>query len=202
MKRKVAEELKRCGGGIYAADLAKNIECNYKTVYGHLTQMCELGFVDKIELEYFITDSGVVEFGLKNKAIETKVIAVDKKDIKKAVSILVESKPESFETRAVKPINKKTIEEIKKTVNYDAITPSRELVNQCLDSDNVNSPKHYASGSIECIDAIEASMSKDSFNGFLKGNVQKYLWRYEQKGGVESLEKAQWYLNRLIGDLK
>lgn len=65
-------------------------------------------------------------------------------------------------------------------------------------SDNVNQPQHYTYGTIECIDAIESSMSKEAFAGFLKGNVQKYMWRYENKGGVESLQKAQWYLNRLI----
>lgn len=64
--------------------------------------------------------------------------------------------------------------------------------------DQVNHPNHYTSGSIECIDAIESSMSKEAFAGFLKGNVQKYMWRYENKGAVESLQKAQWYLNRLI----
>lgn len=64
--------------------------------------------------------------------------------------------------------------------------------------DNVNHPQHYTSGDIECIDAIKASMSEEAFKGFLKGNVLKYMWRYEHKGGKESLEKAQWYLNKLI----
>ena len=64
--------------------------------------------------------------------------------------------------------------------------------------DEVNSPEHYASGSIECIDAIEASMTPEAFAGYCKGNCQKYLWRYLDKGGVQSLEKCQWYLQRLI----
>jgi len=64
--------------------------------------------------------------------------------------------------------------------------------------DPVDKPVHYASGTVECIDAIEASMEPRAFKGFLKGNIQKYVWRYEAKGGVESLQKAQWYLNRLI----
>lgn len=59
-------------------------------------------------------------------------------------------------------------------------------------------PSHYTTGSVECIDAIEASMSRESFKGFLKGNCQKYLWRYEQKNGLEDLNKAQWYLMKLI----
>ena len=68
--------------------------------------------------------------------------------------------------------------------------------------DPVGRPVHYASGSVECIDAIEASMEPRAFKGFLKGNIQKYVWRYETKGKLESLQKAQWYLNRLISTIE
>jgi len=65
--------------------------------------------------------------------------------------------------------------------------------------DPVNSPSHYASGGIECIDAIKASMSHEAFLGYLKGNVQKYMWRYEKKvNPSEDLKKARWYLDKLI----
>tara|TARA_Y100001973_G_C5193290_1_gene332404 strand:- start:737 stop:964 length:228 start_codon:yes stop_codon:yes gene_type:complete len=64
--------------------------------------------------------------------------------------------------------------------------------------DMVNSPPHYNSGDIECIDAIKESMTPEAFKGYLKGNIQKYIWRYENKKGVEDLKKAQWYLNKLI----
>lgn len=74
--------------------------------------------------------------------------------------------------------------------------------NDELLSDAVNSPKHYADSTIECIDAIEASMSREEFQGYLKGNVQKYVWRYRHKGGVEDLKKSQWYANRLISNLE
>ena len=63
--------------------------------------------------------------------------------------------------------------------------------------DKVNKPAHYQ-GTIECIDSIESSMSKEAFRGYLKGNIQKYIFRYEKKNGVEDLKKAQWYLNKLI----
>jgi hypothetical protein len=67
------------------------------------------------------------------------------------------------------------------------------------DSDPVNRPSHYTAGGIECIDAIKASMPTEAFLGFLKGNVQKYMWRYEKKvAPVEDLKKAQWYLSKLI----
>jgi len=64
--------------------------------------------------------------------------------------------------------------------------------------DPVESPVHYNTGSVECIEAIKASMSDTEFKGYLKGNAMKYLWRYAYKGKpVEDLKKAQWYLARL-----
>lgn len=68
--------------------------------------------------------------------------------------------------------------------------------------DNVNHPPHYTQGGIECIEAIKASMSHDAFIGYLKGNVLKYLWRYESKGKpVEDLKKAGWYMDRLVQEI-
>ena len=67
------------------------------------------------------------------------------------------------------------------------------------EEDVVNSPSHYNTGNIECIEAIEDSMSPAAFKGYLKGNCMKYLWRYDYKGKpVEDLKKAGWYLSRLI----
>lgn len=51
---------------------------------------------------------------------------------------------------------------------------------------------------IECIDCIRASMSKDGFEDYCKGNVIKYLHRWRFKGGVQDLKKASVYLNWLI----
>lgn len=64
----------------------------------------------------------------------------------------------------------------------------------------VEHPDHYYNGGIECIDAIKASMSFEAYKGFLKGNIIKYIWRYEQKGFVEDLKKAKVYLDWLIGE--
>ena len=65
--------------------------------------------------------------------------------------------------------------------------------------DPVNKPDHYNVGSIEAIEAIKASMHPQEFKGYLKGNIMKYLWRYDYKGKpVEDLRKARWYLEKLI----
>lgn len=66
-------------------------------------------------------------------------------------------------------------------------------------ADAVNHPQHYTKGGVECIDAIKASMTAEAFAEYCKGNVMKYIFRYEGKGGVEDLDKALVYLNWLIG---
>lgn len=71
-------------------------------------------------------------------------------------------------------------------------------------NDPVNHPSHYADGEIECIDAIRvATEDLSGFEGMLTGNAIKYLWRFHKKAKpVEDLEKAVWYLNKLIDYLK
>lgn len=62
-------------------------------------------------------------------------------------------------------------------------------------------PAHYKDTPIQFIDAVKAAMTTEQYLGFLRGNVIKYLWRYENKGGKQDLEKAEWYLKRLIEEL-
>lgn len=65
--------------------------------------------------------------------------------------------------------------------------------------ENVNHPTHYNQGGIECIDAMEAAVSGlDGTEALLTGQIIKYLWRWKHKNGIEDLQKAKWYLERLI----
>lgn len=64
--------------------------------------------------------------------------------------------------------------------------------------DNVNHPSHYTYGGLELVNVWEATMSPEALQGLYKGNVMKYLWRYEHKNGLEDLKKAEFYLKRLI----
>lgn len=59
-------------------------------------------------------------------------------------------------------------------------------------------PIHYASSPIQPISFMEANFSHDEMVGFLKGNVLKYVSRYQEKGGVVDLKKARVYLDWLI----
>lgn len=70
-------------------------------------------------------------------------------------------------------------------------------------SDMVQHPQHYNQGGIECIDAIKAAtVGKTGIEAFCVGNAIKYLFRYENKNGLEDVKKAQWYINRLIQELE
>ena len=60
-------------------------------------------------------------------------------------------------------------------------------------NDNIN-PTYYRKG-IETTDYIVSH----SMN-YLEGNIIKYVTRYKDKGGLEDLKKAEWYLTRLKKD--
>lgn len=70
-----------------------------------------------------------------------------------------------------------------------------------MEKDSVN-PNYYNDRDIPCIDALKAAtINKPPFEAVCVSNVIKYLWRYEEKNGIEDVEKAGWYLNRLHQEL-
>ena len=79
----------------------------------------------------------------------------------------------------------------------------KEEVNVCFCKDfkpahdPVSHPSHYCKGGVECLDAIKAALG-DKYEGFLAGNVLKYVYRYPDKNGVEDCKKARFYLEKLI----
>ena len=70
-----------------------------------------------------------------------------------------------------------------------------------MKKDNVNHPDHYTKDEIECIEAIEAASTKEEFEGYLRGNVLKYVWRFRYKDNVKDLRKAKWYLEKLTSEV-
>lgn len=65
---------------------------------------------------------------------------------------------------------------------------------------NIIHPNHYQSkNGFEVIDVIEAFTEElNGYEGFMIGNVIKYICRYKKKNGIEDLEKARNYLDSLI----
>jgi len=67
--------------------------------------------------------------------------------------------------------------------------------------DNVNNPEHYQmAGGIEVIDIIDAHVDgiNDGREAVYSAHILRYTLRYRGKGGIESLKKARWYLDRMI----
>lgn len=66
--------------------------------------------------------------------------------------------------------------------------------------DMVNHPPHYQSeNGLEVIDVIEAfTADLQGIEAVCTANVLKYACRWFHKNGVEDLEKAKWYLTKLI----
>jgi len=63
-----------------------------------------------------------------------------------------------------------------------------------MTNDPLHHPAHYTGrGGIEPLDFI-VSNELD----FLEGNVVKYVYRYKSKNGLQDLQKARVYLDRLI----
>lgn len=85
-----------------------------------------------------------------------------------------------------------------KNIMEDIERTSKKITNKI---DMVNSPTHYNSTEIECIEAIAAATG-DGFEYYLQGNIMKYLWRYRYKNGTEDLKKARWYLDKLITEVE
>ena len=71
---------------------------------------------------------------------------------------------------------------------------------QSDNKDMVNNPPHYNQHGIECLDAIRAATGK-GYQYYLQGNILKYLWRYRYKNGKEDLQKALFYLKRMIEEV-
>ena len=71
--------------------------------------------------------------------------------------------------------------------------------------DVVSKPEHYNTNlpeGVEVIDIITAQTADLSgIRAVCQANVIKYVLRWQKKNGVQDLEKARFYLDRLIGEL-
>jgi hypothetical protein len=67
---------------------------------------------------------------------------------------------------------------------------------------NVTKPPHYNQSGVECIDYIKQQLGA-SFPAYLEGSIIKYIHRHKYKdANIQDLEKAAWYLDRLIEHYK
>ena len=65
-------------------------------------------------------------------------------------------------------------------------------------NDNVNHPSHYETGNFECIDVMIETQGKETVMDFCICNAFKYIYRHNNKNGIEDIKKAKWYLDKYI----
>lgn len=73
--------------------------------------------------------------------------------------------------------------------------PTYEYIRNAPDLTHADNPWYYTRWKIEPLDFISANNLD-----FLRGNIIKYIMRYDRKGGAADLRKARKYLDRLIED--
>ena len=64
------------------------------------------------------------------------------------------------------------------------------------DKEKVNHPTHYNQGGVECIDVMIETQGVEAVKNFCVCNAFKYLWRHNQKNGIEDLKKSLWYIDK------
>jgi len=80
-------------------------------------------------------------------------------------------------------------------MSIDNVTPTQW---DNASKDMVDHPPHYNEGSLECIDYIKQQLG-DQFPSYLEGSIIKYIHRHKYKdANIQDLEKARWYLNKLV----
>lgn len=68
---------------------------------------------------------------------------------------------------------------------------------------DVINPNHYQRDGMECIDAIEAAIQNLSgVEAYATGSAIKYLWRWKEKGGKDDLNKAKWFIQKMVDALE
>tara|TARA_R100000388_G_scaffold78836_1_gene57520 strand:+ start:144 stop:470 length:327 start_codon:yes stop_codon:yes gene_type:complete len=104
--------------------------------------------------------------------------------------------------------NKKGNDEIIKDVLWEFVSDKdiskiNKLIEERTENDMVNKPAHYTKGSIECKDAIKSALGKEQYEGFLRGNILKYIWRGHHKNeNLKDYRKAQFWLSVLIEEIE
>jgi hypothetical protein len=86
------------------------------------------------------------------------------------------------------------------TGGYHAEFPLSSVVKmrESITGEDIDKPKRYNKrGTLECWDVII-----DQEMDFLEGSVQKYLWRYKEKNGIEDLKKAKVYIDKIIQQME
>jgi hypothetical protein len=215
IKKQILRELaKHRVAGLTNFELSEKLGLTKMQVNDSLRESVSNNYVHKGEnlgiegVNYTISERGLNYLNLKGQTVETPEPApiVEK-------SVLAQ-KPKSNTAEKVDEI-----EQIKNEVKKNPLDTPKDTEHSLINApvisndsviedfeaqdtitDEINNPSHYHGQTMDVIDVIDDFLEPKMVEGYLIGNVLKYVLRYQKKGGVQSLKKAQWYLNRTIQD--
>lgn len=151
--------------------------------------------LDRIKSRHQISDSDEVFLVIKEV---TEVDAIEKSDKRKEFEVIYDYHDSLIDVQGFIDNYIVSYSEFEKF--EDALKDTRyTLGDNAPKTDMVNSPDHYKKRYIrEVIQSIKGLCTPEEYRGYLKGSKIKYLARYQDKGGIEDLEKGQWYGAELI----
>lgn len=80
----------------------------------------------------------------------------------------------------------------------DVLSDDEFEIFETIDNGLIDKQEHYTANGIQPIDLMRQNFTPEAFQGFLEGNIIKYVLRHRRKNGVEDLRKAMTYLTWLI----
>ena len=91
--------------------------------------------------------------------------------------------------------------------NGDSPSYAQEALENAMKQDEkaadiIHHPAHYTWRGRECVEHLRDWLGHDGYLAYLEGNVQKYLYRWQKKNGIEDLDKAIEYIELMKKEAK
>ena len=67
-----------------------------------------------------------------------------------------------------------------------------------MEHKDVKHQEHYTAQAVQAIEYMEITMTAEQYEGYLLGNVIKYISRYRHKNALDDLRKAKVYMGWLV----
>lgn len=81
--------------------------------------------------------------------------------------------------------------------NMGTLSGSMSDIQLCMPrKEQVNHPSHYNQGQYECIAVMESIYGIEATMNFCLLCAFKYVWRTNNKDGIQDIDKAIWYLKK------
>lgn len=127
----------------------------------------------------------------KENKMEKETLATENKKLRDEINELIEENKSLLERNkeikeALTTENKKLKDEINELIEENVSFQKRiiELSQETPNEIQATKPDYYKNEKwrIECIEVIRFFLTKEEFNGYLKGSYLKYQWRKGKKG--------------------